>query len=293
MKADNYFSENLLRNTYHDPSFENVESLINYLLTIGGKELKLALVRQLLFKVKWQEKELKLLHKCHVQAAAIYLKYLLLSKKEVGEDEVKIVIADISKCIEVLDPGQNASFIVLSTNTLSSAVHYKQAESIFYTHSLPIERGGNYDFDLLVLYALRLSLEKRIHGFLGIDVILNHSKPISLSKLIKIAKRLQKIEYSSAVNWNEIEWINNWLNHFMHRHLRPYPWIIHQAFEVLNAILLPSEHKKGTRTIYSLYAATVVEDYEELKKELESKLIQEFKDVKIIWSFEQEIIKGK
>ncbi|WP_431137974.1 hypothetical protein, partial [Psychroserpens mesophilus] len=81
-----------------------------------------------------------------------------------------------------------------------------------------------------------------------------NGKNIGLSTLIKVSKGLNSVEYSNKMDWTEIEWVNNWLNHHMHRHLRPYPWIIHQALEVLIPFVDPKEPLvKSNRTIHSFY----------------------------------------
>jgi hypothetical protein len=63
-------------------------------------------------------------------------------------------------------------------------------------------------------------------------------KNIGLNSLIKLSKELKTVKYSKAVNWTEIEWINIWINHHMHRHIRPYPWVIYQAIELIDHHIL-------------------------------------------------------
>ena len=146
--------------------------------------------------------------------------------------------------------------------------------------------------NLIQSKTLRLALESRVHGFLGVDYILINNKPINLSKLLKIAKSLENIQFSDSINWDEIEWVNDWLNHFMHRHLRPQPWTIHQAFEILRGLFTIESHTMGTVTTSSIFSSTVVRDFDSLKNEFEQYLNNQYSDVNIAWSPTQEILKG-
>lgn len=293
------FSDTLLKQVFHSPTISNAKTLIEYLESIGGKKLKLTALRQSTFKLRKEgnpSKEVrskKLRNRCHVQSAAIYLDYLLKPTDEEVSDQIKVVIADLCRIIDEVDPKQDTAFIIISTNTLTSYLHYKHAESIFYYQNLQENKKGNYYYDLLSLYALRLAFEARIHGFLGVDYILNNNKPIGLSQIIRIVKSLDNIIYSEHINWDEIEWINNWLNHHMHRHIRPYPWVIHQAFEVLRTMFDPHEYQSGSKTTASIYASTVVPDYEQLKEKFSLRLKSEFKGAKIEWSIQREFLEDK
>ena len=137
-----------------------------------------------------------------------------------------------------------------------------------------------------------MSLESRISGLLGIDYATNRGKNIGLTSLIKICKALKSVEYSKAVNWTEIEWVNDWINHHMHRHIRPYPWIIYQAIESLKSFVDPKEPlitENGTK--FSFYSATYVKNEEELHKEIESALKLEYPEIVITWLSSREIMK--
>lgn len=280
----------LLQECFNAPDLDKVEELTNYLNHISGKELTISIVRQYLLKVKWEEKEIKLLCRCHCKAASTYLKYLIKDGKALNKAQIKTAIADIAPYVSCLDSNQSSAFPWVSTNTIPSSIHYKHAKSLFYRHDLPQDSKNNYASDLLVLYAVRLALEKRIRGFLGIDFATIHDKPVGLSKLINICKSLKEIQYATTINWQEISWVNVWLNHYMHRHLRPFPWTIHQIFEILDSVLNPTMYKHGDREIHSFYASTVVFDHEQFSKEVLSKLKDLNNDIEVKWAWEKEVL---
>ncbi|MHB1197785.1 MAG: hypothetical protein ACYC0A_13200 [Lutibacter sp.] len=282
-----------LKSLYTELTQKNVENLIEYLKSIGGKSLTIKCKRQNAFKTSWTEKETMLLTRCQVQNASDYLNFI---KDGITKDQVRTVVADLARYVQFLDSNEDISFIVLSTNTLPSAVQFDCAKRLFYNHQIREQNQNNYSTDLLTLYAIRLSLESRVRGLLGIDYATHDRKSIGLSTLIKISKGLDSVEYSNKIEWNEIEWVNNWLNHHMHRHLRPYPWIIHQALEVLKPFIDPKEPLIiSNRTIHSFYSATYVNDENELEKEIELNLQELFPkaDINIKWLNKREIVKKK
>jgi len=277
-----------LKTAYSELTEKSVDSLISYLERIGGKSLKTKSKRQNAFKTSWTERERNLLTRCHIQNAAEYLNYI---KKSFSKGQLRVVIADLADYVEFLDSNEDTSFIILSTNTQPSAVKFDSAKRLFYNHQIREQNQNNYSTDLLTLYAIRLSLESRVRGLLGIDFATTNGKNIGLSTLIKVSKGLNSVEYSNKMDWTEIEWVNNWLNHHMHRHLRPYPWIIHQALEVLIPFVDPKEPLvKSNRTIHSFYSATCVKDEGALKTEVESKLKEIYSDIKIRWLKKREIV---
>jgi hypothetical protein len=277
-----------LKSVYTNPTTENVELLIKYLQKIGGKTLTPICRRQNAFKTKWTTRELNLIKRCHAQNAAEYLQSI---KQKYFKDRIKIVIADIAKYVKALDSNEDVSFILLSTNILPSAIHFDMAERLFITHQIRDQNQNNYDTDLLTIYCLRLFLESRIRGLLGIDYATNKGNNIGLTSLIKVSKALKSVKYSKAVNWTEIEWINEWINHYMHRHIRPYPWTIYQAIESLRPLVDPKDPVvTDNRTVYSFYSAAFVENEQELHQEIESALKLEYSEIFIKWLSKREII---
>src|SRR5690606_17102945 len=203
-----------LRKAFYEPTVENAESLTYFLNTISGNQLKIEHLRHYLFKTSWTSKDLKLKARSNLQGGANYIYQLIVDglSKYKNFHCLKATIADITTYVDHLNGNDDTSFILMSPNTLPSAIHFKHATSLFYKKSLSVETSDSYQIDLLVLYALRLSLEKRIHGILGTDFIKSsNNKPIGLSILIEIAKNLDSINYSEGIKWNQIEWVNNWL----------------------------------------------------------------------------------
>jgi hypothetical protein len=278
-----------LKSAYLNSTRENLEVLINYLKNIGGKTLTVICRRQNAFKIRWTKQEVNLRSRCHIQNAVEYLQSI---EDKYSERQIKVVIADIAKYVNCLDANEDVSFLILSTNTLPSAIHFDAAKRLFYTHQIRDQNQNNYNTDLLAIYALRLALENRIKGLLGIDYATNKGKPVSLASLINICRDLKSVKYSNAVNWTEIEWVNDWVNHHMHRHIRPYPWIIHQAIELLKSFIHPKEPLvTESSTTYSFYSATYVKNEEELHEEIISALKQKNPEIEIAWLSKREIMK--
>lgn len=277
-----------LKTSYSDPTPENLEQLIGYFQSIGGRTLSLICRRQNAFKTRWTQREENLRNRCHVQNAAEYLGSI---KYCYSHDQIKATIADIAQYVKTLDSKEDVSFILVSTNTLPSAIHFDIAHRLFLTHQIRDQNQNNYGTDLLTIYSLRLSLESRIRGLLGIDFATNNGKPVGLNTLIKVSKELKSVKYSETVNWSEIEWINEWINHHMHRLLRPHPWIIHQAIESLKPFLDPKDKVTfGDTTRYSFYSATYVVNENELHTEIESALKIEYPEIVIKWKDKREIM---
>lgn len=281
-----------LKSAYTEPTKGNIDNLIEYLKEIGGKTLTNKCRRQNAFKISWTNRDNALLFRCHAQNAAEYLEFI----KNTGytDNQIKVIVADIADVVNQLDENEDTNFILLSPNIQPSAIHFDTAKRLFYNHQIREQNQNNYSTDLLTIYAIRLSLENRIRGLLGIDFAVSKGKNIGLSTLIKIAKKLKSVVYSDSFDWDEIEWVNNWLNHHMHRHIRPYPWTIHQAIETLKHLIDPKEPiKLSERIIYSFYSATYVNDENELEKEVELNLYKLYPELKIKWLSNREILKNK
>lgn len=282
----------IVKKTYKQVTEENCRELLDYFYRIGGNRLSPIAVRRNIFKTRWKRREIELRNRCQIQAAAMYLEYLLeqsLSEKVIKD--IKTIIAEATYYIGELDPDQDVSFILASTNSLPSTIHYKHAEYLFYNNTLPKDADKRYSIDILVLYAMRLALEKRILAFLAIDYIeTENGGPVMLSRLFPVIKRLENIEFKPGVNFEQIKWVWDWLNHYMHRHLRPYPWVIHQAFQILNVLLLPSKKVTPLTTIHSFYASTVVRNWKDVKNEIQKAVEEEINGAKIKWRKEIELL---
>ncbi|MBJ6111379.1 hypothetical protein JAO73_20330 [Hymenobacter sp. BT523] len=278
-----------LKAAYRSTGKENIEALIEYLRKLGGKALTLACRRQNAFKIKWAKRDSKLLIRCHIQNA---VEYLMSIKADCTPAQVKVLIADIAKYVAILDVNEDISFILISTNTLPSAVHFDVAKRLFYSHQIRPQNQNNYQTDLLTIYALRMSLESRVRGLLGIDYATSRGKSIGLATLIKVSKNLKSVSYTDDFRWTEIEWVNEWLNHYMHRHIRPYPWVIFQALETLQPFLGPIKPLQiEDRVVHSFYSATCVQDENEMAREIEHALKADYPEILIQWHSQREILK--
>jgi hypothetical protein len=284
-----------LSKAYNAPNRANVEALIEYFNKIGGKKLTLTCIRKSIFKTKWGEKELALKDRCEIQAASLYLEDLL--KNNYSGDPagtIRTVVSDATRIVQRLDSGFKPNILHYSTNLQPSPIHFEQTENLFYKNQLPEKPITRYNIDLLVVFSLRLDLEKRILGFLGIDFIDQEGKPpIGFSKLYPIIKGLENIEYSPSINWDEIQKVNVWLNTFIHRHFRPYPWSIHQAIQVINPLFFIGDYIEGENTYSSIYASTIVRDEDKLHNEIVSKINSSFPNSIIYTAHNRETLNTK
>ena len=280
---------NYLKSAYLSSAQENIEALIEYLQKLGGRTLTTACKRQNAFRIRWNKRDARLIARCHIQNAA---EYLVPIKDLYGWDQIKVVIADIAPFVSLLDANEDTKFIVISTNTLPSAIHFDIAKRLFYSHQIRLQNQNNYNTDLLTIYSLRLSLESRIRGLLGIDYATSKGKSIGLATLIKVSKNLKSVSYSDDFSWTEIEWVNDWLNHHMHRHIRPYPWVIYQAIESMEPFLAPKKPVQiEDETVRSFYSASRVHDENEMAREIECALKLGYPEIEIKWHSQREILK--
>ena len=283
----------IVKSTYHSPSQENIKKLIEYLFSISGKKLSIAFIRQNILKYKGI-KNYKSVGRCHLQAAAIYLDHLVSHFLPSDyEGSVIATIAEVIPIVREFDPKEDCSFILISTNTLPSNLHYKQAHWIFYKITLPEEANNRYQVDILVLYALRLSLEKRILGILGLESVTITGKPARLSALINVVSQLINIENNPDIKWEDITKANDFLNFYMHRHRRPFPWTIHQVFEILNPLIKSGRHEDGGFIYGSAYSSTFVRDEKKLQNEIEETLLSKFPGADFKWRHSRDILIAK
>ncbi len=67
--------------------------------------------------------------------------------------------------------------------------------------------------------------------------------------------------------------------------------IIHQAFESLKPFIFPQEPiTVDNRIIYSYFNATLVENEEELRQEIENKLNEKKPNIEITWTKRREVV---
>lgn len=257
------------------------EDFINYLDKLGGKEFKSQYLRENLFKTAWNSKENPIRDRCQIQSAKKYFEFLI--KKENSRKQIENLVADLIPYIYALDKNENLDFIVANSNIIHSTIHFHSAKNLFYQHQILDSHQDNYMSDLLAVYALRLSLEKRIRAILGIDFATSNGRKVGMSTFIEVAQELKSIEYSENINWNHIKLVINWANHFMHRHIRPYPWVIHEAIQVLETLLNSKKpiNLKNGRKLYSHNSPIYVENKSEFEKEIDEIIKSKIPNIKI------------
>jgi len=277
-----------LKSAYYNYNESSLNSLIDYLKSIGGKPLRLIIKRENIFKV-FKIKNSEEFYRCHVQSASDYLS---IFKSELIKERIRIVIADLIPFVNFLDSNEDTSFIAMNSNILPSFIHFFITKNLFYEHKIMEQHKNPNHLDLLVIYSMRLCLESRIKGFLGIDFAKVNGKDIGLSIFIDIAKGLKHIEYSNKINWSEIIKLNAWINNFIHRTYRPYPWLIHQAVEILKTLFDRSDVNNSHIQVSSFYGSTYVKDENKLKEEIQTNLNKKYKTKpEINWLYKREIVK--
>jgi len=265
----------MLKEAYNN---NDIDLLIIYLKKLIKKEIKLNNIFILKHKIKNEKQYINYI-KSNIQAAIIYLNFLK-DEMIIKENVLNCVIADLIPYIEELDKNEDLTFLFANTNVLSSSIHYKHVEELFYNRELRNDHKDHYNINILILYGIRLALEKRILGILGIRQIQKNNKPIiGTSKLLEIIKKLKNIEYNN-IDWNLIIKINNWLNYYIHNQIRPESWIIHQVFIVLNNLFNSKQYKN----ICSIYGSTIINDMNKLDDEIKNKIYKKFgEEIKIIY----------
>lgn len=279
-----------LTNLYSSISKDNVKSFIlNTNLKIRP-QLKYGGVFNLIFSKSWKERELQSLRKASIQGALIYLNFLVESESENFEQDVRNCLADLYPFYRdyfSISEGPR----IFNVNNLPTALHYDLCKGLFYENSIPEKLQKRSYLDLPVTYLLRMCLEGRIHGFLGIDYLRKGGSSIPLSEVLKLSQKLTTIEFSPEVNWDRICKINDWLNHYIHRNLRPVPWCIHLAFQELDVFFKAGMREIGTTKSYSTYYSTFMEDKDQFQKEFSDILKEKFPhdEIDIKWSHLHEI----
>lgn len=280
----------ILKEVFQNPTSENVEDLIKEIYLRIPKRSTPNAIFDSVFKTSWNERESKSRLKKNILAACDFLEFLRKEQNENFIKNVKSCIADLFPLLEDYFDEKDLKFRVLNTNTLSSLFFWDIVESLFYRDTFVSKTGTRDSYDLPVIYLMRLSLESRIHGFLGIDLIRVRGKSIQLAELIKFSSKMKSVIFDSRLNWDRIEKINNWLNHFMHRHIRPYPWSIHLAINELKPFFMNGEKIYNGKKSYSWFNSTSAYNRSELKEELISYLNEKYgNDVVIVWSHNPEI----
>lgn len=271
---------------YSSINAKNLEIFITETKDKIKKELKPNAVFNLIFKKAWNEKELRSMKKASIQASLSYLEFLLNEHGDGFEKSVRNCLADLYEYyIEVFSESHTSSWI-FNVNNIPTSIYFQLSKNIFYQNSIPDKlQKGSY-LDLPATYLLRLCLEGRIHGLLGIDYIRVGEGSIPLSDILKIVQNLKSIKFSSEIKWERITQINDWLNHYIHRNLRPTPWCIHYAFQEMEPFFKTGMREFGNTKSYSSYASAFLENKEVFQIELLNRLEERYptKKISIKWS---------
>lgn len=283
-----------LNQLYGSISIENVKSFIGETNQNIGTHLKYGGVFNLIFSKSWKERELQSLRKASIQGALIYLDFLIENESDNFEQDVRNCLADLYPFYRDFFSISERS-LIFNVNNIPTALHYDLSKGLFYGNSIPEKLQKRSYLDLPVTYLLRMCLEGRIHGFLGIDYVRKGENSIPLSEVLKLTQKLTTIEFSSEINWDRICKINDWLNHYIHRNLRPVPWCIHLAFQELDVFFKFGMREIGTTKSYSTYYSTFMKDKDLFQKEFSILLKQRYpkEETMIKWSDLHEIHYGK
>lgn len=277
---------------FQSPTTENVTSFASSVKERITKKPKANGVFDCVFKTNWNENENIHWQKSNIIAACDYLINLNEEYPELFEIKAKTCLADLSRILRDFFKDEDYSKL-FNTNTSPSFTYWNLVESLNLSKEVSKSTGSSSN-DLPILYLMRLSLESRVHGFLGIDFISANGKRVELSQLIKISKELKSLKFDPKINWDRIEKINVWMNHFMHRHIRPFPWTIDLAIKELRPLFSWSNREHIDFEEFGWYLSTIATSQNELLREIKSKLQERFgEDVSIKWSGTHEIHVGK
>ncbi len=275
---------------YNSPNEVNVKRLISYLNTIlKGKVLSSKAIDCKIFKCSWKEEEINSIEVAHVLGAIRYLEFLLKNQDELFEYRVKQTISELCS-FGLIRNCNNTAMNIGSSNIQSSWEHFKYAESVFFNKKL----NSSISKDVSILYSIRLALESRLFGALGIDfvkyrkgVIIGHVK---VSDVIEILKKMKTIDNIADCDFVNIKRVNTFLNEFIHRAMIPKPWIIYRLFEILNPIFTSSIVKGTSGMTISSNHYFVISDENSFRIEIKELLMNRLKteDLYINWSPKKE-----
>ena len=280
-----------LKQAYYSNSKEAMDALISYLEEIGGRKFKPNQISNYITKTKWKKQESIILFRVHIQVIVHYLKAI---NYDFNTDIriIKSIVADITEVFKTFENNskEDLDWIMISSNVLPSFVHFKHAKGLFQNKQIGCSKEKSNEYDLLSVYGARLALEKRILSLIKIDYVLEGNSPIGLSKILALIESFESIKFDDELDWKLIIKINKWINHFIHRQIRPWPWTIYKIYEYLEVILGSGVIKENGKNIYSFYYSTVIIDEQNLEDETIDKLTMKFENVKLKWSHKHEAV---
>jgi hypothetical protein len=285
-----------IRRFYSSLDSKNIEEIIrssgyviDYLKVYSSK-LKLNGLLQRILMIEWDERNQSLRDKAIVQAARKYIQKLLSDLNTYTEfitpitNSIKTAIADLFPTIIRLDKDFGKPFIIGNTNTMETSMQFHFLENLFFSHRIP-PSADKYQIDHLTVPFLRALLESKIKQVLGIDILRDESnKSIEVSKILKLFSELKSIKLNKSFETGILKLIMEWLNHYMHRNIRPEPYVFNSVLEFLRPIFTPGNISSKNRKLYSINSSAFVEDLEIYHNEVELKLQKKFPNCFIVWT---------
>ena len=263
-------------------------NLLSYLNKYSGTYKPNGVLSRILL-IEWEEINISERDKAIVQSAINYISYFLKLVEKNDENlnayilNIKTGVADLKPTICRVDKNIDFEFLLLNTNTQQTSIQHKIVEYLFYKNSLP-KNASKYDLEHLTVPFLRTILESKIKRILGVDILRNEKNlAIDLSVLLKILPELKSISLHKAYDPNILSMIMKWLNHFMHRNLRPESYILYQVLQYIDPLFSPGKitHKNGV--LFSLNSSAFTNDIDAYHSEVENILSSKFPGCYIQW----------
>lgn len=244
-----------------------------------------------ILKTRWTKKEQSPRDEAIIQSAKEYFSFLFESlQKNDGNDNsiinsLKTAFADLSFPLKRLDSTFTKNFILGSTRTQLTSIEFKLLKNLFYTNSLPATIN-RYELDHIIIPYLRTILESKIKKILGIDTLTDSkNQEIKTSKIIDILFKIGGVSLEKkSFDIEMLKLIMSWLNHHMHRNIRPESYIIHSVLNYLSPIFKPGKRELENSTLYSIDMSAYVEDKDSFQKEIEANLSIRHPGYKVIWT---------
>lgn len=268
---------------------ERGDALLAYLRPFSIKMKPNGLLHVIL-KRNWKLTEQITRDQASITLAINYIEYILFkipdqpTHLEAFKQSLITTIADLFSVVKRLDSSLGNKFLLGSTNTQSTSVQYLHAEILFYTNKIG-DGLNRYEIDHIIIPFLRTILESKIKHVLGVDIFRDDkNKSVEISRLLELLPKLKTIQLDKAFDVSMLKLIMEWLNHHMHRNLRPPPYIIHAVFEYLKPIFAPGQRKKGNQNLLSINISAFASDLGVYHQEVEQVLKEKYPKCFISWT---------
>ncbi len=263
-------------------------NLLSYLKKYSGTFKPNGVLNRILM-IEWNIKHIPERDKAIVQSAINYISYFLklVEKQDDNLDayisNIKTGIVDLKPTICRIDENIDFEFLLGNTNIQETSIQHKIVEYLFYKNSLP-KNASKYDLEHLTIPFLRTILESKIKGILGVDILRNDKNlSIDLSDLLKILPDLKSISLHKAYAPNILSMIMKWLNHFMHRNLRPESYILYQLLQYIDPLFRPGKITHEDGVLFSINSSAFTNDIDAYHAEVENILSSKFPGCYIQW----------